>query len=136
MLFAFALHSWYQGNVEHLPALGLFWCHISDGRGDRCGLHHTAQRLAQHHNIASAGSGYLGQTQGLSGIGVHRGSSQTSVLVKVSNQRAGEQNAEPSPKALWEKSSLPLTSLRPARVDGGPLTSYCVTDEQSAALCP
>lgn len=44
---------------------------------------------------ASAGSGYLGQTQGPSGTAVHSGSSQTSVLVEVSIQRAREKDAEP-----------------------------------------
>lgn len=57
---------------------------------------------SQH--TSSAGSSYSGQTMSVSGAGVHAGSCQTSVLVKVGNQRAQEQVVKPPPQALWEKS--------------------------------
>lgn len=126
------LHSWQPENLDHLPALGLFWYRISDGRatGVACIPQSNAWHSITAH--ASAGSSYLGHTQSPSGSGVHRGSSQASVLVNASIQReGGDRRWAPTGPFGRKKSLVPLTSSRPARVGGGPLTPCCVTDEQS-----
>lgn len=95
MLFAFPSHSWGPGNAEHLPAPSLFRCHIPDERttGVACITLSSAWHSITTH--PSAGSSYLGHTWSPSGSAIHVGSSQTSVLVILSIQRVGQEDAEP-----------------------------------------